>query len=193
VKERLVSRGVRALGRIAVIRKDPFYLECLSLNGERERDRHFCRHDYRHMVLVAQFSCKIIKKTGGLDRFVYTAGLSGLKAALEVIYAAGLLHDMGRWRQYDSGENHALAGAAMAGEVLKRAGFSERETALITRAIREHRKAFPGQSYLGRVLCLADDLSRPCGSCGSRLDCYKYDHMETIKKRNLDGYVLDAG
>lgn len=187
------SRGVRELGRIGVVRKDPFYLDCLSLNGERERDRLFCRHDYRHMVLVSQISCKIIKQTGGLYILVQTEGLKVKRSALEVVYAAGLLHDMGRWRQYDTGEDHALAGSVMAGSVLKRAGFSEREAGVITRAIREHRKALPGQSYLGRVLCLADDLSRPCGSCGVRLDCYKYEYMENIKKRNITEYVLDAG
>ena len=188
-----VNRGVRGLGRIGVVRKDPFYLDCLSLNGERERDRLFCRHDYRHMVLVSQISCKIIKQTGGLSKLIKTEGLNGIKPALEVVYAAGLLHDMGRWRQYDTGEDHALAGSVMAGSVLKRAGFSEREAVVITRAIREHRKTLPGQSYLGRVLCLADDLSRPCGSCSSRLDCYKYEYMENIKTRNRTGYELDAG
>ncbi|MCL5058005.1 MAG: HD domain-containing protein [Actinobacteria bacterium] len=178
---------MRGLGRIGVVRKDPFYLDCLSLNGERERDRLFCRHDYRHMVLVSQISCKVIKQTGGLNILVKTEGLSGIRSALEVVYAAGLLHDMGRWRQYDTGEDHALAGSVMAGSVLERAGFSKREAGVITRAIREHRKALPGQSYLGRVLCLADDLSRPCGSCGARLDCYKYEYMENIKKETLQG------
>lgn len=184
---------MRVLGRVPIIRRDPFYLECLSLNADRERDRLFCRHDRRHMELVAQISWKIIKNTDGLDVFAKTEGLSGIKAALEVIYAAGLLHDIGRWRQYDTGENHALAGSVMAVEVLKRAGFSAMETGVVTRSIREHRKVFPGQSYLGRVLCLADDLSRPCVSCEARLDCYKYDHMENIKKKNLAGYVLDTG
>lgn len=185
--------GGEGLGRIEVVRKDPFYLDCLSLNGERERDRLFCRHDYRHVVLVSQISCKIIKQTCGLNTFIKTEGLNGIKSALEVVYAAGLLHDMGRWLQYDTGEDHALAGSVIAAGVLKRAGFSEREALVITRAIREHRKALPGQSYLGRVLCLADDLSRPCGSCSARLDCYKYEYMENIKKRNRTGYELDAG
>ncbi|HBV99304.1 MAG TPA: phosphohydrolase [Desulfotomaculum sp.] len=188
-----VNRGVIGLGRIGAVRKDPFYLDCLLLNGERERDRLFCRHDYRHMVLVSQISWRIIKQTDGLESLIKTEGLSGKMSALEVVYAAGLLHDMGRWRQYDTGEDHALAGSAMAGSVLKRAGFSEREAMVVIRAIREHRKALPGQSYLGRVLCLADDLSRPCRSCNVRLDCYKYEHMENIKKRNKTGYKLDAG
>lgn len=180
------------LKRIELIKEDPYYRECLSLNGDREMDRPFCRHDFKHMLLVSQISYKIITQINTLGGFARAENIGEAAAALEVIYAAGLLHDMGRWRQYDTGDDHALAGSGMALPVLERAGFVLKEIEVITRAIREHRKAGYGSSYLGRVLCLADDLSRPCGSCGARLECYKYDYMETIRERNLKGYVLDA-
>lgn len=174
------------MDRIERIKTDPLYLECLSLNGLREKERVFCRHDYQHMLLVSQISYKIITDTGGMDNFVKTEGLPGPAQALEVICAAGLLHDMGRWRQYDTGEDHALAGARMARAVLERAGFTPNEIKTVTRAIGEHRRAGPGTSYLGRVICLADDLSRPCGTCGARMDCYKYDYMENIKEKKRE-------
>ncbi|MFZ5646096.1 MAG: HD domain-containing protein [Bacillota bacterium] len=179
------------LKRIELIKEDPFYLECLSLNGDRERDRLFCRHDYKHMLLVSQISCKIINEISSLDGLAREVN-GGAMEALEVIYAAGLLHDIGRWRQYDTGVDHALVGSGMAVPLLERAGFAKREIEIVTRAIREHRKAGPGSSYLGRVICLADDLSRSCNSCGARFECYKYDYMETIRERNLKGFVLNA-
>lgn len=171
------------LNRIRNIRIDPLYIECLSLNALRERDRIFCRHDYRHMLAVSQISYKIIAGTAGLGLFAEKEGLNGTAEAAEVIHAAGLLHDIGRWRQYDTGEDHALVGAGKAGEVLERAGFSKKEIKIITRAIREHRQAGPGTSHLGTVICLADDLSRPCGSCKARQECYKFSDMVNLKEK----------
>ncbi|MFZ5633960.1 MAG: HD domain-containing protein [Bacillota bacterium] len=175
------------MDRIERIKTDPLYVECLALNGDRERDRRFCRHDFQHMLSVSQISYKIISDTGNLDYFARTERLPGSARAVEVIRAAGLLHDMGRWRQYDTGEDHALAGSRMARSVLERAGFIKREIETATRAIREHRRGGPGTSYLGRVICLADDLSRPCETCGARFECYKYEYMENIKERNRMG------
>lgn len=184
--------GVVGLKRIDLIKKDPFYLECLGLNDDRERDRPFCRHDFRHALDVSQISYKIITQISTLNGFAKQERIGGPSEALEVIHAAGLLHDIGRWRQYDTGEDHALGGAGMAIPVLEKADFIKKEIEIVTRAIMEHRKAGPGASFLGRVLCLADDLSRPCNSCGARFECYKYDYMESIKERNTKGYVLDA-
>lgn len=175
------------------IKQDPLYAECLSLNGHRERDRIFCRHDFQHMLSVSQISYKIICETGNIECFARLERLPGPGEAAEVIRAAGLLHDMGRWVEYDTGEDHALAGAGLARQVMERAGFNKREIETAVRAIGEHRRGGPGASYLGRVLSLADILSRPCETCKARLECYKYDQMETIKERNRAGYCLEVG
>jgi len=181
------------LDRIDMIKKDPLYLECLSLNSLREQERVFCRHDQEHLEAVARISLKIITEAVGLDRFARDQGLEGTTQAAGVIYAAGLLHDLGRWRQYDAGEDHAGAGARLARPVLERAGFAKQEIGLVTRAITEHRRAGPGASLLGRVICLADDLSRPCATCQARSECYKFDDLENLREQNKSGYRLDAG
>ncbi|MFZ5595702.1 MAG: HD domain-containing protein [Bacillota bacterium] len=180
------------MDRIEKIINDPFYCKCLSLNDERERDRLFCRHDFSHMFRVSLISYKILIDTGRQGDIAGWAVELPPARLKEIVYAAGLLHDIGRWRQYDTGEDHAGAGAVMAGEILARSGFSGKEARLIARAISEHRRPGPRSGMLGRVLCLADDLSRPCLSCGARFECYKYDHMENIKEKNLAGYVLDS-
>jgi HD superfamily phosphodiesterase len=160
-------------------------MECLAKNAEREKDRRFCRHDYRHMADVAKISYNMLLDSGDIKAIAAGGMLAGPKAALEVVYAAGLLHDIARWIQYDSGEDHALAGARLARGVMERAGFNLREAALVQRAIREHRRAGQGASLLGKTLCLADDLARPCTKCEVRMDCYKIEQMERIKGISL--------
>jgi hypothetical protein len=179
------------LNRTERLKDDPCYKKCLILNGEREKDRPFCRHDFRHMLDVSLISQKIIAENGNLALFAGEKGLP-VASAEEVIYAAGLLHDIGRWRQYDTGEDHALAGALMARAILERCGFLKNEIEIITRAIKEHRRSGPGTSYLGRVICLADDLSRPCGTCKARSGCYKSGYMENLKKAGI-GLMRELG
>lgn len=109
-----------------------------------------------------------------------TTGVADLLGqAREIIYAAGLLHDMARWVEYETGEDHAVAGARMALEVLDRAAFNLAERKIITTAIREHRTGGPASSLLGQFIYQADDLARPCSRCAARDDCYKIDRMET--------------
>jgi len=108
---------------------------------------------------------------------------SGQVAALsaergrELCYAAGLLHDVGRWRQYDGDGDHARAGAELAGPILTRAGFSPAEVELVVGAVAGHRSE--GAGILGRLLARADRLSRECWRCRARELCYKADRMET--------------
>ena len=185
--------GGGILERVEKIKNDLFYLKCLSLNDLKERGRQFCRHDYQHMVLVSEISYKMIMEDQGMERFIINEGLTGFSQARDIIYAAGLLHDIGRWRQYENGDDHALAGADMSIAVLERAGFTPKEIQITTRAIGEHRRAGPGASYLGRVLCLADDLSRPCPTCQARPECYKAESMDSIREKNTVGLCPDVG
>lgn len=90
----------------------------------------------------------------------------------EVVYAAGLLHDIGKYLQYEAGTPHHETGAAMAKEVLRRAEFDAVEISLITEAIYHHRKlATDDKKSLNYILYKADKLSRPCYSCSARAQC----------------------
>ncbi|SFR09078.1 HD domain-containing protein [Desulfoscipio geothermicus DSM 3669] len=167
--------------RVDNILKDPWYNKCLEHNAAWERERRFCRHDLQHMLDVARITYMLMLEDGCLGK-VAAIGASGKPLdGKEIIYAAGLLHDMGRWVQYKTGEDHAVAGARMAGPVLDRAGFDAAEKEIITTAIREHRTGGPAASPLGRYICRADDLARPCSRCAARADCYKIDRMETAR------------
>jgi len=156
------------LHRVDAIISDIRYGEYLRRNADYEKNRRFCRHDWQHMLDVARIAYMLALESGRRQ------GLSK-----EIIYAAGLLHDIGRWREYRSGEDHAAAGARLAGPLLDRAGFSGAEKEIITAAIREHRNGGRQASSLGRLICTADDLSRPCHRCPARGECYKADRMAT--------------
>ncbi|WP_395879548.1 HD domain-containing protein [Desulfallas sp. Bu1-1] len=169
------------LRRVDRILNDPCYRKCLERNAACEATRRFCRHDLQHMLDVSRITYMLVLEDGGLGEGAAAQGVAGNSPAAvkEIIYAAGLLHDMGRWREYETGEDHAAAGARLAGPVLDRAGFDAVERKIITTAIREHRTKGGEASRLGQYLRRADDLSRPCSFCPARADCYKLDRMET--------------
>jgi hypothetical protein len=170
------------LQRVGRIIRDSYYRYYLEQNAAREKDRPFCRHDFQHMLDVTRISYILVVEGNLLPEFICQNRLDSHQAAKEVVYAAGLLHDIARWQQYDTGEDHAAAGARLAGPILERAGFLPREIEVITRAIAAHRRGEPWGGMLGRLLCRADDLARPCALCAAREKCYKADRMETLRE-----------
>jgi len=169
----------RSMKRIDAIIRDPLFQECLNKNKKAESGREFCKHDLQHFVDVARITYILALESGRFSKLIEDSGLSGAQAAKEVVYAAGILHDVGRWRQYETGEDHSVIGAELANEILKRANFSPQENRVITRAIREHRSQRAGMSLLGELLYRADNLSRACHECSAKEKCYKFPIMET--------------
>lgn len=126
---------------------------------DAERDRVFCRHTMEHFLDVARLM------------YIYhledDAGLSK-----EMIYAAALLHDIGRYEQIASGTPHHIAGARIAGKILRDCGFSEKETVRIQNAISSHRNFEAGEADLLAVyLYRADKQSRNCFCCPAEKEC----------------------
>lgn len=168
--------------RVEQIIKHPVYRESLLRNADREKVRFFCRHDFQHMLDVARITYILLMEAGEIDGLVHAHALDGHEAAREVIYAAGLLHDISRWRQYDTGVDHAAAGARDARPILLETGFKTNEIDVIVRAIAAHRHGGPDAGLLGRMLVRADDLARPCASCQARRECYKAENMPTARQ-----------
>ena len=166
------------MNRIEIILDDPYYKDCLTRIDKLEADRKFCRHTFQHVVDVARITYILLLESGIIKRFMEENDLN-LKLAKELVYAAGVLHDIGRWVEYEQGEDHAVAGARIAVELLIRAGFNEKEVLIITTGIKEHRRKKENMSILGELMCRADNLSRQCVCCDVSAECYKYDEMET--------------
>jgi HD superfamily phosphodiesterase len=165
--------------RIDAIVRDPQFRESLSRIEKCEQDREFCKHNLQHFVDVARILYILMLESGQYQQFIDEERLGGAAAAKEVIYAAGILHDIARWQEYETGEDHAMLGAEVSEPILERAGFKPGEIAVITRAIREHREHSIQMTRLGELLFRADNLSRACHECSVKDKCYKFARMET--------------
>ena len=90
----------------------------------------------------------------------------------ELIYAAGLLHDIGKHRQYSEGVPHEKASAEIAPAILQDCGFDEKETDVIINAILAHRNSTSAEAGgLTGILYRADKASRACFCCKSEREC----------------------
>lgn len=153
--------------RIQRILEDPEFMDHVKANARAEATRIFCRHDPVHCLDVCRIA-RIMEME------------AGLKLGLETVYAAGLLHDIGRWQEVATGIDHAQASAELAIPILKRCAFTEEESTRITEAISAHRsKDHP--SELARILYEADKASRMCLVCDARGQCKRFRHGETFQ------------
>ncbi len=152
--------------KVESIIASPLYREHLMRNSDVEKERIFCCHDFDHLLETARLTYILIIEEG--NPFI----------SREIAYAAGLLHDIGRWTEYQEGTDHAHKSAELAKEILVEAGYSKDEISLIQQAIREHRNkdsALNNRSILSSILAKADSLSRKCFCCSSKEQCNKLE------------------
>lgn len=145
--------------RIQQILHSEKYREYLARIEVCEADRVFCHHDMGHFLDVARIATILNRKED-----------YGLKD--EMIYAASLLHDVGRWKQYETGDDHAIVSSRLAPAILEECGFGVAEREEIISAIATHREQrVMGQKNLNGLLYRADKLSRPCFFCKQEGAC----------------------
>lgn len=145
--------------RIDQILEHPLFRYHLQENEAAEADRSFCRHNMGHFLDVARIAW-IINLEEKMD-------VSG-----EWIYAAALLHDLGKHVQYENGTPHEKVSAAIAPEILKDCGFQEAEVQAIADAINHHRDAdIREERNLRGLLYRGDKASRACFACKMESEC----------------------
>ena len=145
--------------RIDRILNNPTYTDRINEIYTAEETRVFCRHGYDHLLAVARIGHIInIEEKLGLDQ--------------EMIYAAALLHDIGRFSKRESeGVSHRLASVEIAFPILIDAGFDDIEANQICDAIRLHGDKPFDPATLAGVIYRADKLSRNCFRCDAYADC----------------------
>ena len=131
-----------------------------------EQDRIFCCHGLNHLLDVARIAWIM-----ALEK--------NLPVQKDIIYGAALLHDLGRYRQYEDNIPHHQASAELAQQILPIVGYDAAETAEIVDAIRQHGTKPQDQGQLARILYDADKLSRNCFQCGAQGEC-----KWALEKRN---------
>ena len=148
--------------KVNAILAHPLYRECYARLEELEKDRIFCRHQMTHLLDVA--------------RIAYISNMEqGLGIEKEVIYAAALLHDIGKYVQYEDGTPHEQSGEKIASEILgslsETDAFSVEENRMILTAIRGHRKLRENPEPLEWLLYTGDKASRMCFACPAEGEC----------------------
>lgn len=145
--------------RVNRILSHPQYKACLNKIAEYEKDRIFCGHDMGHLLDVARLAWIFCLE-------------QRLDIEKERVYAAALLHDIGRHIQYENGTPHQLAGLPIAQEIMEDCGFAQQEMQEILEAIGSHRDVnVKEQKDLSGVLYCADKVSRSCFGCEAKQEC----------------------
>lgn len=160
---------------IEAVRRHPLYQEYYERLKLAEAERKFCRHRMEHFLDVA--------------RIAYIQNLEqGMGFRREMIYAAAILHDIGKARQYEEGIPHEVASAEIAEVILKDVSsvgnvryFSSEEQREILCAIREHRKYSEDMTPLGKLLYTSDKKSRQCYVCPVEQEC-----NWSMEKKNME-------
>ena len=142
---------------IDIIMNNSMYTESLEKLKKYEENREFCNHTIEHFIDVARIAYIMVLE-------------EDLKVSKEVIYAIGLLHDIGRVKQYEEGIHHDIASVDMSREILKETSFTEEEVKIILNGIANHRKE--SDNKLEEIIYRADKLSRQCFSCKAENEFY---------------------
>lgn len=147
------------MDRINQILNHDLYKMYLEKNEKAEADRCFCRHNIGHLLDVARIGMLLnLEEAYGLPK--------------DHVYGAALLHDIGRFMQYEDGTPHEIASAGLAPRILHDCGFEDKESDVIIEAIRNHRNAsVKEERNLNGLLYRADKASRACYVCHVAQKC----------------------
>ncbi len=157
--------------RINRILKNKDFIMYQKENDNCEASREFCRHNLQHSLDVA--------------RIAYILNLeNSLGFKKDIIYAAALLHDIGRWKQYKEGVPHNLTGAQIAKTILSDCEYEDSETQAIINAIARHCDKVEESDTLDYLIFFADKKSRSCFACHAAQQCKwsndKKNHIITL-------------
>lgn len=146
------------MNRINNILQNKKFEEYIRRNKEYEKNREFCHHHMQHFLDVA--------------RIIYIRVLEN-KMAIEkdMVYATALLHDIGRWLEYETGIPHEKAGVQLAEEILMECGYEKQEIECILKAIGDHRNSNNFKNSLSELLYSSDKISRSCFNCNAYNQC----------------------
>lgn len=154
------------MNNVDKILNSKLYKEALEKLKKYEENREFCNHTIEHFIDVARIAYIMVLE-------------EGIDVSKEVIYAIGLLHDIGRVKQYEEGINHDIASVDMSREILKETSFTKEEINIILNGIANHRTE--SNNKLEKIIYKADKLSRQCFSCKVEKQCYWSNEKKNFK------------
>jgi len=127
-----------------------------------EVDRKFCLHNLQHFLDTSRLTYILVLENNQYKKLFPGRDIEEVK---ELVYAAGLLHDLGRVEQYLEGTDHALVSSKIAKDIMEDVGFAVENIEIVSQAIGEHREYSETNSSFGKKLYEGDKLTRQCQSC----------------------------
>ena len=152
--------------KVDEILNNSLYKESLEKLLKYEEKRAFCRHDLKHFIDMARIAYIMVLE-------------KGLSYSKELIYAIGLLHDIGRVKQYEEGIPHHIASVELSKEILKKIDFTDEEKNTIIKSIECHREE--SDDELGVIIYKSDKISRECFNCKAINECYWSNEKKNLK------------
>ena len=142
-----------------------------------EEKREFCKHDRKHFIDVCRLAYQFYLENSSLQ----LKSKYSLSQVKEMIYAAGLLHDIGRWMEYEKGIKHHEASLFLAEQILSEVGFKQGGKEEVLKMISEHRNAhIKEEDSLAGIFYRADKASRECFWCPARERCNWSDDKKNL-------------
>lgn len=158
------AEDIIRMRKCSKILKNAEFRGLLAKINEAEKNRIYCLHGIEHLMDVA--------------RAGYIINLENrLNIPKEIVYGAALMHDIGRWAQYEGTMEHHIASAEAAERILPQCGYTREETALISDAVRAHRNTSEKIETLSDVIAEADQKTRMCMLCSASDTC-KWKEIE---------------
>ncbi|QXE19877.1 MULTISPECIES: HD domain-containing protein [Clostridium] len=143
--------------KVNAILKNRKFCTYLSKINKLEENRKYCKHSIQHLLDVARITyIKVLEQNIHVEK--------------EIIYAAALLHDIGRWQQYEEGIPHELASIKLGKDILDECGFDNEEENEIFDLISNHRKK-NSDNLIQNIFYDSDKACRNCFMCKSISDC----------------------
>lgn len=153
--------------RVQSILNHPEFKKSMQEIRLLEKERVFCCHGMEHLLDVARIAYILnLEEAAGFEK--------------NVVYAAGLLHDVGKYIQYQNGTPHHVTSEDIGRKILIETGYAEEEIKDICHAIFNHRnETEAGKFPLSWILYRADKLSRACYACEQTLECNWSEEKKT--------------
>lgn len=143
--------------RVNKILCNQLFVDSLHHIEKAESDRIYCKHDICHLLNVCRIAyIKVLER--------------GINISKEIIYATGLLHDIGRSEQYLKGVPHYIAGQNIIIKILQESMFEQWEIDIIKYAIIKH-NARDEENVFNAIIYEADKESRLCMFCCAKETC----------------------
>lgn len=166
------------------ILKNDLFIKYIYELENLEKNRIFCKHGIEHCLDVARIAyIKVLE--------------NNLSFSKDIIYAAALLHDLGRVIEYKQNIPHDKAGIDIANRILDKTSYDNKEKIQIINAISGHRTSsnnnenkcclggyieenISEMSLFTKLIKTSDKMSRSCFNCKSKDKCNWDDYKKNF-------------